>query len=91
MKKQSRTDWNRLNILQDKDIDLSDSPELGADFFKEAVPWPGNKRQITLRLDPDIVEFFKSQGRGYQTAINNVLHNYVQAQSQKKSHNSRKH
>lgn len=80
MKKESRTDWNRINAMRDEDIDLSDSPELGADFFKEAVAWPTQKKQITLRLDPEVLEFFKSQGRGYQTAINKVLRRYVETQ-----------
>jgi uncharacterized protein (DUF4415 family) len=80
IKKPSSTDWKRIKTMKDEDIDLSESPELDAAFFKEAVVWPVQKKQITLRLDPEILEFFKSQGRGYQTAINNVLRRYVEAQ-----------
>lgn len=79
MKKQSKTDWARLRAMKDKDIDTSDIPELTDDFFKKAVLWPGTKKQITLRLDPDVVEFFKKQGRGYQSMINAVLRKYVEA------------
>jgi uncharacterized protein (DUF4415 family) len=79
-KKESRTDWSRVNAMKDEEIDLSESPELGADFFKEAVAWPAHKKQITLRLDPEVLEFFRSQGRGYQTAINKVLRRYVETQ-----------
>jgi uncharacterized protein (DUF4415 family) len=82
MKTKSRSDWERINAMKDEDIDLSESPELDAAFFKEAVVWPTQKKQITLRLDPDILDFFKSQGRGYQTAINKVLRRYVEAQKQ---------
>lgn len=79
-KKRSRTDWKRIDAMRDKDIDLSDSPELGPDFFANAIIWPGPKKQITLRIDPDVLNFFRKQGRGYQTAINAVLRKYVEAQ-----------
>lgn len=66
--------------MRDEDIDFSDSPELGPDFFKNAIWWPGPKEQITLRLDPDVLKFFRKQGPGYQTTINAVLRKYVEAQ-----------
>ena len=80
MKKESKTDWDRINGMKEEEIDLTDSPELDAAFFQEAVPWPTHKKQITLRLDPEVLEFFKAQGRGYQTAMNKVLRRYVEAQ-----------
>jgi uncharacterized protein (DUF4415 family) len=69
--------------MPEQRIDYTESPKLDDDFFKDAVIWPGNKKQITLRLDQDILEFFKSQGRGYQRNINTVLRRYVQAQKKK--------
>jgi uncharacterized protein (DUF4415 family) len=81
MKKKSKTDWARLRAMKDKDIATSDIPELTDVFFKKAVLWPGTKKQITLRLDPDVIEFFKKQGRGYQSTINAVLRKYVEAHS----------
>ena len=80
MKKESRTDWVRIDAMKDEDIDCSDIPELDDAFFREAVPWPTNKKQITLRLDPEVLDFFKAQGRGYQTAINKVLRRYIEKQ-----------
>ena len=80
-KKQSRTDWERVLAMKDEEIDTSDIPELTDDFFKKAVLWPGNKKQVTLRIDPDIIEFFKKQGKGYQSMINAVLRKYVDAHS----------
>ena len=80
MGKESRTDWKRIEAMREEDIDLTDSPELDAAFFQEAVPWPTHKKQITLRLDPEVLDFFKAQGRGYQTAMNMVLRRYVEAQ-----------
>jgi len=66
--------------MKDKDIDFSDIPELGPEFFAEATLWQGRKQQITLRLDPDILSFFRKHGKGYQTNINIVLRKYVEAQ-----------
>jgi uncharacterized protein (DUF4415 family) len=78
MKKRSRTDWKRINGMRDAEIDFSDIPKLGADFFEGAILWPGPKQQITLRLDPDVLKFFRKHGRGYQTAINAVLRKYME-------------
>ena len=51
-KKRSRTDWARIDALKGEDIDYSDIPKLGSEFFAEAIRWPGPKKQITIRLDP---------------------------------------
>ena len=83
MKKKSKTDWDRIDRTKDSEIDFSDSPPLGREFFEEAVFWPGRKRQITLRLDPDILDFFRRTGKGYQTTINAVLRKYVEAQKRR--------
>lgn len=77
-KRRSRTDWKRIDALQDKDIDYSEIPKQGPDFFANAVLWPGPKKQITLRLDPDVLAFFRKTGKGYQTSINSVLRKYVE-------------
>ena len=77
-KRRSKTDWKRVDALQDSDIDFSDSPELGPDFFKNAIIWPGPKKRITLRVDPDVLTFFRKHGRGYQTTINAVLRKYME-------------
>jgi uncharacterized protein (DUF4415 family) len=79
-KKRSRTDWKRVDAMRDEDIDYSDIPKLGPDFFKNAILWPGPKKQITLRIDPDVLTFFRKQGRGYQSTMNSVLRRYMEAQ-----------
>jgi uncharacterized protein (DUF4415 family) len=81
-KKRSRTDWKRIDALRDEDIDFSDIPKQGTDFFARAIVWPGPKRQITLRVDPDVLTFFRKQGRGYQTVINTVLRKYMEARKE---------
>jgi uncharacterized protein (DUF4415 family) len=77
-KKRSRTDWKRIDSLRDVNIDYSDIPKQGPDFFANAIIWPGPKKQITLRLDPDVLTFFRKQGKGYQSTINAVLRKYVE-------------
>jgi len=78
-KRRSKTDWKRIDALRDEDIDFSEIPELGPDFFASAIIWPGPKKQITLRIDPDVLTFFRKQGRGYQTVINAILRKYMEA------------
>jgi len=63
MKKRSKTNWDRIDGIREKDIDYSDNPKLTAGFFEQAVRWPGNKELISLRLDPDVLKFFRSQGK----------------------------
>jgi uncharacterized protein (DUF4415 family) len=79
-KKRSKTSWKRVDAMRDSEIDLSEIPELGSKFFTHAIRWPGKKKQITLRLDPDVLGFFRRHGRGYQTAINAVLRHYMHSQ-----------
>lgn len=82
-KKRSRTDWKRVDSLRDSEIDLSEVPELGPEFFARAIRWPGKKIQITLRIDPDVLNFFRKRGKGYQSTINAVLRKYVEVQKQR--------
>lgn len=66
--------------MKDGDIDYSDIPELDESFFeKETVPWPPAKKQLTIRLDEDILVWLKSQGPRYQTRINAILRSYYEA------------
>ena len=84
-KRRSGTDWRRVRGLKDRDIDYSDIPELDEGFFNQAVLWPGAKKQITLRLDPDVLRFFRKQGKGYQSNINAILRRYMKAQKRQAS------
>ena len=70
--------------MKDEDIDVTDIPPLDEAFFKNAVlRLPENKRAVSLRLDADVLDWFKRQGQGYQTKINAILRLYMQA---KKAH-----
>jgi uncharacterized protein (DUF4415 family) len=81
LKAQSLTDWNRLDTMKNEDIDLSDIPEVGDDFFKNAkLVLPRRKEVVTLRVDADVLEWFRSKGKGYQTMMNAVLKGWVSQQ-----------
>jgi uncharacterized protein (DUF4415 family) len=82
LKKQSGTDWKRLSTMADKEIDFSDNQELTEDFFAHAtLRMPEAKRAVSLRIDPDVLKWYKTKGPGYQTRINAVLRMYMQAKS----------
>ncbi len=83
-RKSISSDLKRLDKMTDSDIDYSDIPPLDESFFKkEMVTIPQKKDSITLRIDHDVLEFFKHQGRGYQTLINAVLKTYAHAKQKK--------
>lgn len=67
-----------------EDKTIPDAPEadsLGADFWKSArVVMPRGKTSVHLRLDSDVVEWFKATGKGHLTRMNAVLKAYVEAQ-----------
>ena len=64
----------RLDRLKDADIDYSDIPPLDKSFYTKAKEaWPPAKKQLTIRLDSDVLGWLKAYGRGYQTRINRIL------------------
>jgi uncharacterized protein (DUF4415 family) len=70
----------RIDGLRDEDIDYSDIPALDEEFFKQArVIVPPGKRQLTIRLDADVLAWLKAQGKGYQSRINAILRMYYEA------------
>jgi uncharacterized protein (DUF4415 family) len=85
--KKSQTDWQRLKAMKDEDIDLSDCPAVTPEMFARAIVRRGlkpvpRKSQLTLRIDGDVLEWFRQQGRGYQTQINSLLRAYMEAHKQ---------
>jgi uncharacterized protein (DUF4415 family) len=72
------TDYARLDAMTDADIALAvaqdpDAPQLDFDWTQARLTLPPGKDVITLRLDRDMLDWFRAQGRGYQTRINQVL------------------
>jgi uncharacterized protein (DUF4415 family) len=84
-----QTELKRLAEMKDEDIDFSDIPPLGEDFWKNAVRgkfYRPVKKQVTVRLDADVLEWFKAKqggARGYQTAINAALRKVVEDEMRK--------
>jgi uncharacterized protein (DUF4415 family) len=73
------TEARRLDAMR---IDYSDIPPLGDDFFKRAAAaWPPAKQQLTIRLDTDVLDWLKENGRGYQTRINRILRAAMESQA----------
>jgi uncharacterized protein (DUF4415 family) len=82
LRKKSETNWENLATMQDSAINLSDSPELDASFFKNAeLRLPKPKKAVSLRIDDDVFDWFRHQGKGYQTRINAALRLFMQARS----------
>ena len=78
-----KTDWARFDALTDEDIaravaDDPDAARLDIDWSDAKVYFPRVKQAMSLRVDPDVVAFFKAGGKGYQTRMNAVLRAYVQ-------------
>lgn len=65
-----------LQAMPDSEIDYSDIPATKPEEWRDAVVgkfYRPIKQQLTLRIDADVVAWFKAQGRGYQTKINELL------------------
>ena len=84
--RKGKTDWNRLEHLGDAEIrkavkaDLDAAPVASSEWFRRAkLLEPHPKTPISMRLDEDIVKWFRARGRGYQTRINAVLRAYVES------------
>lgn len=82
MKKKSiKSDLARVDRMKDADIDYSDIPPLDKSFLKKAtVSWPPVKKQLTIRLDADVLAWLKKHGAGYQTRINRILRVVMESQ-----------
>lgn len=83
----SQTDWARIDVRQDEDIDLSEVPEVTEDQMARAVlrvggvPVTRGKRRVNMFLDAFIIEYFKAKAgeRGYQTLMNDALAEYIRS------------
>ena len=71
---------DRLEAMPDSAIDYSEIPELDDERFAKAR---ATKQQVTLRLDREVLDWFRAQGRGYQTRMNAVLRAFVEKQTGK--------
>jgi uncharacterized protein (DUF4415 family) len=87
----SKTDWARLRAMTEEEIEAAAraDPEweglLDIDWSKAVLVMPRRKEAISIRLDEDVLTFFKTLGSGYQTRINAVLRHFMkQAKAKRK-------
>ena len=73
-----KTDWNRLR--REGDFEGVDDSDFAVDWASAELSLPEPKKLISMRVDQDLLEFFKRQGKGYQTRMNAVLRAYKEAQ-----------
>jgi uncharacterized protein (DUF4415 family) len=67
--------------MKDAEIDFSDIPALDKSFLKTATTaWPPVKKQVTIRLDADVLTWLRGHGKGYQTRINRILRVVMESQ-----------
>ena len=79
--KRMQDELRALGKIRDEDIDFSDIPEITDEEWRKATKYVGLfyrsvKKSVTLRLDADLLAWFKAKGPGYQTKMNRVLREY---------------
>ena len=83
---EGRTDWARATSLPEEELERSiaadpDDVHEQIDWNKAIIGLPSLKKHINIRVDTDVLDWFRSQGRGYQTMMNNVLRAFVDSRS----------
>ncbi len=82
---EDETDWDRLHAMPEEEIERNarEDPNTlcleDCDLTQLRVVPPTKKKQISLRMDDDVVDWFQSLGKGYQTQMNAVLRAYMEA------------
>lgn len=83
---QGLTEWDRIDRMTDAEIeanvaaDPDAAPPLDADWFRTAtLVMPEPKQAMSIRIDPDVLRWYKDQGPGYQSRMNAVLREYAKA------------
>ena len=88
-RRKGRTDWARFDRLADEDIAKAvandpDAAPIDVDWSNAVLIVPAKKKAISIRVDEDVLDFFKREGEGYQRRINAVLRSYMQQKSKPK-------
>jgi uncharacterized protein (DUF4415 family) len=89
-RRKGRTDWARVDAMTDEEVEASIANDPDWAEFKD-IDWsdavlviPARKKAISIRVDEDVLDFFKSEGDGYQRRINAVLRSYMQQKAKPK-------
>ena len=88
-RRKGKTDWARVDALTDEDIAKAvandpDAAPIDIDWSDAVLVIPSKKKAISIRVDEDVLDFFKQQGDGYQRRINAVLRSYMQQKAKPK-------
>ncbi len=81
---ETQSDWAKFDAMTDEDIEaqMRDDPDwkdfMDIDWSKATIVYPQPKNAVSIRLDSDVLDFFKASGKGYQTRINGVLRHFMQ-------------
>jgi uncharacterized protein (DUF4415 family) len=86
--RRGKTDWAVVDALTDEDIAEAvrndpDAVPLDFDWSKAVLVIPPKKKAISIRVDQDVLDYFKKEGAGYQRRINTVLRSYMQQKRRK--------
>jgi uncharacterized protein (DUF4415 family) len=84
---ESRTDWAKVDAMTEEELEASiaaDPDDIHEELDRSKAisglpPFPPAKKHINIRIDADVLDWFKATGRGYQTRINQVLRAYVES------------
>jgi uncharacterized protein (DUF4415 family) len=84
---ESRTDWAKVDAMTEEELEASiaaDPDDIHEELdwskaIKGLPPFPPAKKHVSLRIDADVLDWFKATGKGYQTRINHVLRAYVES------------
>ena len=88
-RRKGKTDWARVDALMDEDIAKAvandpDAAPIDIDWSDAVLVIPARKKAISIRVDEDVLDYFKSEGDGYQRRINAVLRSYMQQKAKPK-------
>lgn len=89
-RRKGKTDWARVDAMTDEEIEASiaDDPDWAdfkdIDWSNSVLVIPAKKKAISIRVDEDVLDFFKKEGDGYQRRINAVLRSYMQQKAKPK-------
>ena len=89
-KRKGKTDWKRVDALGDEEIAalVRDDPEavpVDIDWSEAVLVIPPKKKAISIRVDEDVLDWFKGEGAGYQRRMNAVLRSYVEQRKKKRA------
>jgi uncharacterized protein (DUF4415 family) len=89
-RRKGKTDWARFDALTDEEVEAAIASDPDWEGFRD-IDWsdavlviPPKKKAISIRVDEDVLDFFKREGEGYQRRINAVLRSYVQQKAKPK-------